>query len=1016
MQPEELDLRQSLLGSTLGTSLLSDTTQLESTQSDIDRQTPANALNQLGQASSSAHAEAIQFPATLDDAADFMEEEDELSNGLTLLPTAEYSDEEEDGDAGQTACSQFGQFSEARVVSDPHTGQVVLQAQSKPILSEEDYRDAERQGTAVAGIISNKKLREELGNKVNLANHSIAVFSPSERYSAYKSALEQQARVDEKMELRKRQKMAHNTDEEMGDDKCLSDTAEMEVAASKGADMPLMDILSSKYALPPETGDFITSRTSKGRNLYFALRSEIEAKKKLCKIAALKDEGGMSSSQINRVVADIEHELDTAAALEASKMDVESNDNAEMKEKAKERGRQCSSLWVDKYRAQSFLDLVSDERTNRAVMQWLKEWDYCVFGREKPPASTAPNAYGANRQIPGDKWKRPQRRILLLSGPPGLGKTTLAHVAAKQAGYATVEINASDDRTVSKIKDRVLGVTQTQTMSSVPQLLIIDEIDGVSGAHASQGGDFISMLVKLADDHQPAAGGPKTRRRKDGPLLRPIICICNNVYAPVLRPLRQIALSYHVYPPTSARLAKRLEEVCQVEGVTADTWSLVELAKQNEGDVRSCLNMLQLLCARTKSISLETTQQGATGVKDVQRSLFAIWGMVFTKPDASSVAFSRATQSSLKKKSVGPQTIDSQYASLIIDAVRSSGEHERLMQGCFENYLRMEFRDLTHTKVADLCTDWLAFYDSVDFACRRNPSTAGVLHAYLDFAPLAIHRACSTPVGLSRGNFEYPHSEYEAFQARQTAQGIMQALVSGCLAVRSRSFGSAMAALGFVDYFLHILSPQLTTSNKHLLKGPEKERFDRLVEVMGGWQVSFVQSKDTDGQFVYKVEPQIDRLFGFQGRRPALPVMPMRYPVRQLVAQELERIRIARAVAKQNSAQADSVEESAMGLAKRDYLAKLFANPLTGASNGSKHKVEEEAPEPVVKDFFGRIVTKSKKPTKTSSSSSNTKQPGIKDGPCADNTNNSNATRTWFHFFEGFSNAVRKPTQMKELF
>ena len=40
----------------------------------------------------------------------------------------------------------------------------------------------------------------------------------------------------------------------------------------------------------------------------------------------------------------------------------------------------------------------------------------------------------------------------LLYGPPGLGKTTLAHVVANHAGYKVVEINASDDREYSAIK------------------------------------------------------------------------------------------------------------------------------------------------------------------------------------------------------------------------------------------------------------------------------------------------------------------------------------------------------------------------------------------------------------------------------------------------------------------------------------------------------------------------------------------------------------------------------------
>ena len=45
-------------------------------------------------------------------------------------------------------------------------------------------------------------------------------------------------------------------------------------------------------------------------------------------------------------------------------------------------------------------------------------------------------------QMKKDVLSRPYHRILLLAGPPGLGKTTLAHVIAEHAGYNVTEINA----------------------------------------------------------------------------------------------------------------------------------------------------------------------------------------------------------------------------------------------------------------------------------------------------------------------------------------------------------------------------------------------------------------------------------------------------------------------------------------------------------------------------------------------------------------------------------------------
>ncbi|KAF8556305.1 hypothetical protein OG21DRAFT_1409344, partial [Imleria badia] len=66
---------------------------------------------------------------------------------------------------------------------------------------------------------------------------------------------------------------------------------------------------------------------------------------------------------------------------------------------------------------------------------------------------------------------------------PGLGKTTLAHVIAAQAGYEVVEINASDTRSAQSVDDRVRPILESGSAvgSTKPVLLIIDEIDGATG-------------------------------------------------------------------------------------------------------------------------------------------------------------------------------------------------------------------------------------------------------------------------------------------------------------------------------------------------------------------------------------------------------------------------------------------------------------------------------------------------------------------------------------------------------
>jgi len=232
--------------------------------------------------------------------------------------------------------------------------------------------------------------------------------------------------------------------------------------------------------------------------------------------------------------------------------------------------------WTEKYTPQKTSEVVGQNKAVEKFLTWFRAW-------------------------------KPGKKAALFHGSAGVGKTCLVEALGKEKNLEIIELNASDYRTASQIKE-VIGQSMKQmSLFKKGKIFLIDEIDGIAGRE-DRGGT--RELIKIIKETQ-----------------YPIILTANNPYNRKLRYLRSYCLLIPFTKVYYWALINRLNLICQQEGLKCEKEVLRQLAKRSSGDLRSAINDLESLARESKQIKLTDLEK--LGEREKETSIFDALKMIF---------------------------------------------------------------------------------------------------------------------------------------------------------------------------------------------------------------------------------------------------------------------------------------------------------------------------------------------------------------------------------------------------
>lgn len=198
-------------------------------------------------------------------------------------------------------------------------------------------------------------------------------------------------------------------------------------------------------------------------------------------------------------------------------------------------------MWSEKHRPKQIIDMVGNEEARKSFVDWII------------------------------KWKKGAKPVLLV-GPPGIGKTTLAQLAAKEFSYDVIGMNASDVRNKSNIEELLSPLLGSTSLLGRP-MIFIDEVDGIHGRSDFGGVEALLKILK-----EPTV---------------PIILAANSDDSDKMKNIKKTAKTIYLKPVPPRLLGLYLGKVLKEEGAKLSPGTTIKVIVECRGDIRSMLNMAQ---------------------------------------------------------------------------------------------------------------------------------------------------------------------------------------------------------------------------------------------------------------------------------------------------------------------------------------------------------------------------------------------------------------------------------------